>query len=531
MSLFRLLLSGTALALAAVPASAFTLQVLHVNDTHSRIEAVSPSGSTCSEEDEAAGACLGGFARIATAVAAKRAELGKNVILLVAGDAFQGSLFFTTYRGAAEVEFLNQIGVDAMALGNHEFDLGPEPLADFVEAADFAVVFGNVDASGDNRLAPLDRDPVILKVGGERVGIVGATTTQTPEIAAPGPTVTFADAIEDLTEAVAALELEGVEHIIALTHLGTPEDLRVAAAVPGLDAIVGGHSHTLFSNTDEAAAFSYPHMVEGPDGKMVPVVQAGEYTKWLGHLTLVFDEEGNVTDAGGDTMLLDAAVEPDPEVLARIEELRAPIAEAMDVVVAEVAGAIDGSRETCRAEECPMGNLVADAMLDRVADQGVSIAIQNGGGLRASIDAGEVTMGEIVTVLPFQNTLATFELTGEDIVAALENGLSQVEEGAGRFPQVAGLRFTWDPEAAPGARVTKVEVRDGEGWAPIDPAATYGVVSNDFMRGGGDGYAVFRDEAANAYDFGPNLEAVLADYLAERPGYEPFTEGRITTVQ
>ncbi len=170
-------------------------------------------------------------------------------------------------------------------------------------------------------------------------------------------------------------------------------------------------------------------------------------------------------------------------------------------------------------------------MPDRVKDQGITIAIQNGGGLRASIDAGEITMGEVLTVLPFQNTLATFEATGQTIIDALENGLSQVEEEAGRFPQVAGLKYSWKASNAPGSRVLEVMVAEGDGWVPIDPAKVYGVVTNDYLRKGGDGYAMFID-AMNPYDFGPGLELVLADYIAAMGGtYTPYIDGRITRVE
>ena len=170
-----------------------------------------------------------------------------------------------------------------------------------------------------------------------------------------------------------------------------------------------------------------------------------------------------------------------------------------------------------------MGSLIADAMLARVADQGIQVAIQNGGGIRASIDAGEVTMGEVVTVLPFQNTLSTFEVSGQTIVDALENGVSEIEEGAGRFPQVAGMSFSVDASAEPGSRISDVMV----GGEPIDPEATYKVVSNNYVRGGGDGYAMFVD-AENAYDFGPDLADVTAEYLAQNAPYQPYTDGRIT---
>lgn len=521
-----------ALAMAGAPAQAFTLNVIHLNDMHSRIESVGETGSTCKSEDEAAGKCLGGAARVKTAIAEAKAAAeakGEPVIALFAGDQFAGSLFFTTYQGLADVELLNGMGFDAMALGNHEFDLGPEPLAKFIEKAEFPVIFGNVEASTDPLLGKLQTaGPLVLDVAGEKVGIIALTTTETPEIASPGPTVTFADEIGSINAQLAALEAQGVTHVIALTHVGDVKDFELAAAAnPGIDAIVGGHSHTLFSNTIEGAAHPYPMMIEGQGGVSIPVVQAGEYTKYMGELRLVFDDAGVVTEATGDTRLLDASIVPDPAMTARIADLAKPIEALKTKVVAEVAAPIDGSREACRAGECQMGNLVADAMLDRVKGQGVSIALQNGGGLRASIDQGQVTMGEVLTVLPFQNTLATFNLTGAGVIAALENGVSQVEEAAGRFLQVAGLTYVWDPKAAPGSRVVEVMVADGEAWAPIDPAATYGLVTNDFVRKGGDGFAVLRDEAKNAYDFGPGLETVLADYLAARPGYAPYTDGRI----
>jgi 5'-nucleotidase len=235
--------------------------------------------------------------------------------------------------------------------------------------------------------------------------------------------------------------------------------------------------------------------------------------------------------ASGDVMLLDASVEPDAGIAERVTELAGPIEEAMGEVVGETTEFIEGDRTVCRAMECPMGNLVADAMLERVADQGIQIAIANGGGLRASIDAGEVTMGEVFTVLPFQNTLATFQLSGADVLAALENGVSQVEEGAGRFPQVSGLRFTWDPEAEPGSRIVSVEVDMDGTWEALDPDATYGVVSNNFMRGGGDGYAMFAQNAMNAYDYGPGLEQVAADYISANSPYTPYTDGRISQAE
>ncbi|NRB00344.1 MAG: 5'-nucleotidase C-terminal domain-containing protein [Rhodobacteraceae bacterium] len=529
--MFARLATASAIALMAGSASAdYTLHVLHINDLHSRIEPINRFDSTCSPDDNAEGKCFGGVARVATKINELRDALtadGQNVIVLDAGDQFQGSMMYTTYKGDAEAEFMEAIGFDAMAVGNHEFDDGPEALAEFIDKVSFPVISGNIDVSGSDVLAGKVANHTVLEVGGEKIGIISALATDTVDTSSPGDDVVFTDEATALAEDVAALEAEGVTKIIALTHVGLPKDIAIAEAVPGIDAVVGGHSHTYLSASDPKRAGAYPTWVSQEDGTLVPVVQAYAYSKYVGHLELTFDDNGDLVYASGDTIVLDASVAEDEAIVARVAELNGPIEELKNTVVAESADAIEGSREVCRAVECPMGNLVADAMLDRVKDQGVTIAIQNGGGLRASIDSGEVTMGEVLTVLPFQNTLATFEGTGAMIVAALENGVSQVEEGAGRFPQVAGMKYVWDAAAEPGSRIVEVMVADGDGFAPIDPDATYLVVTNNYMRNGGDGYRMFRD-AANAYDFGPGLEVVVADYLAANLPYTPYTDGRIS---
>lgn len=525
------LLSSAVLALSAGAAAAdYTLHVLHINDFHSRIEGVNGFDSTCSAKEAAEDACFGGVARLATKIQALRDGLraaGENVLLLDAGDQSQGSLMFSTYKGAAEARFMQALGVDVMALGNHEFDFGPEGAIPFLEAGAFPVISGNLDLNGNDLLRGRVQDHVVLEVGGRKIGIVSALARDTPESASPGPTIGFQDEIAALKADVAALEAQGVTQIIALTHVGYAHDLRIAAEVPGIDAVVGGHTHTYLSATDPERQGAYPTWVSQPGGAMVPVVQAYAYGKYLGHLRLTFDDAGQLVFADGDTILLDASVAPDPAIAAQVAELAAPLEEVRAQVVAEAAAMIDGARETCRVQECTMGNLVADAMLDRVQAQGVAIALVNGGALRASIDAGPVTMGEVLSVLPFQNTLATFETTGAKIVAGLENGVSQVEEGGGRFLQVAGLTYSFDAAQPVGARVSDVMVRQGEAWAPIDPAATYGVVTNNYIRGGGDGYTMFAD-ATDAYDFGPDLTDVTAEYMAKRGPYAPALDGRIT---
>jgi len=518
-----LLLSGAALALTAGAAAAdYSLTVLHTNDFHARFEPISKYDSPCSAEDNAAGECFGGTARLVTAIADARAR-SNNAILVDGGDQFQGTLFYTYYKGKMAAEFMNALKYDAMTVGNHEFDDGPEVLAGFMDAVEFPVLMSNADVSREPLLAGKLAKSTVIERGGEKLGLIGLTPQDTDELASPGPNINFVDPAEAVAAEVAKLEAEGVNKIIVLSHSGYGVDKAVAEAVPAVDVIVGGHTNTYLSNTSDRAEGPYPTMVG-----TTAIVSAYAYGKFLGELNLTFNDEGVITEASGEPIIIDGEVLEDAGTVARIAELAKPLDEIRNKVVAASDAPINGSRESCRAMECEMGNLVADAMLERVKDQGVSIAIQNGGGLRASIDAGEVTMGEVLTVLPFQNTLATFQAKGATIIAALENGVSQVEDGAGRFPQVAGLRFTWDAAAEPGSRVVSVEVAAGDGFAPIDPDAVYGVVTNNYVRTGGDGYDMFSSDAMNAYDYGPGLEVVVADFLAAKNGYAPYMDGRIT---
>ncbi|EEE46947.2 bifunctional metallophosphatase/5'-nucleotidase [Roseibium alexandrii] len=529
------LLSAAVLSLTTALSTAafadYSLTILHTNDVHSRIESINKYDSTCDAESESEGKCFGGVARIKSMVDERRDALsdeGKNFVVVDAGDQFQGSLFYTTYKGAAAADFMNGIGYDVMAVGNHEFDDGPSALAAFLDKVEFPVISGNLDLENEPLLKDRIPGTLVLERGGEKIGFVSSLAEDTVETSSPGAGVKFQNSIESLKAQVAELEAAGVNKIIALTHEGLSMDAKIAAAVPGIDVIVGGHSHTLLSNTQDRASGPYPVMVKNQDGQDVPIVQAYAYSKFLGDFVVTWDDEGNVIKAEGEPILLDASVEPDAEFIARIEELAQPLDEIRNEVVAEATAAIGGERSVCRAEVCEMGVLVTEAMLDRVKDQGVQIAIQNGGGLRASIDAGEVTMGEVLTVLPFQNTLATFQLKGADVVSALENGSSQIEEGAGRFAQVAGLKYTIDKSQPAGQRISDVMVLENDAFAPIDPEKVYGIVSNNYMRGGGDGYAIFESNGMNAYDFGPDLADVVAAYLGEKKSYKAYTDDRIT---
>ena len=513
----RFLTATAALALTSGMAAAdYSLTILHTNDFHARFEPISKYDGPCSAEDNTAGECFGGTARLVNAIKDAKARTN-NYVLVDGGDQFQGSLFYTHYKGKMAAEMMNMLGYDGMTVGNHEFDDGPEVLRGFMDAVDFPVLMSNADVSGEALLADALMKSTVIEQGGEKIGLIGLTPQDTDELSSPGDNVIFTDPSEAVQGEVDKLTAEGVNKIIVLSHSGYAVDQLVAANTTGVDVIVGGHTNTLLGDMERAVG-PYPTMVGN-----TAIVQAYAYGKFLGELNVTFDDAGELIEASGAPLLIDGTVAEDATAVARIAELAVPLEEIRNKVVATAAEAIEGNRDVCRAMECSGGNLIADAMLDRVADQGISIAIANSGGIRASIDAGDVTMGEVLTVLPFQNTLSTFFVSGETVVAALENGVSQIEEGAGRFPQVAGITFTVDTSAEAGSRVSDVMV----GGAAIDLGETYGLVSNNYVRNGGDGYAMFKD-AANAYDFGPDLADVTAEYLAEKAPYAPYTDGRIS---
>ncbi len=513
----RLLTSAAALALTAGAASAdYSITILHTNDFHARFEPISKYDSTCGEEDNAAGDCFGGSPRLQTAITEAKARAG-NYLLVDGGDQFQGTLFYTYYKGKLAAEMMNQMGYDAMTVGNHEFDDGPEVLRGFVDSVDFPVLMSNADLSGETLLKGEIQKSTIIEKDGEKIGLIGLTPQDTDELSSPGKNVIFTNPVDAVQSEVDKLTEEGVNKIVVLSHSGYNVDLKVAEETTGVDVIVGGHSNTLLGDMDGAEG-PYPTMV-----KDTAIVSAYAYGKFLGELNVTFDDEGIIIEASGAPLIMDAAVTEDAATKERISEAAKPLDEIRNKVIGESTDEINGSRDMCRAEECPMGNLVADAMLDRVKDQGIEIAITNGGGLRASIDSGEVTMGEVLTVLPFQNTLSTFQVTGAVIKEALENGVSEMEEGGGRFPQVSGISFTVTPSAEVGSRISDVMVGD----AALDEAKTYGVVSNNFVRNGGDGYKMFTS-AKQAYDFGPDLADVAAEFIAANTPYTPATDGRIT---
>ncbi|SEA36358.1 2',3'-cyclic-nucleotide 2'-phosphodiesterase/5'-or 3'-nucleotidase, 5'-nucleotidase family [Thalassobacillus cyri] len=505
----------------------YELNLMHTNDTHGNLDEI---------------------AKTATAIEKYRSENPES-LLLSAGDVFSGTLYFNEFLGQADLEFMNYFGYDAMTFGNHEFDLGSneeghQALADFVENAEFPFVAANTDFSSDalfdgmfyeDKVTHKAEDGniyggIIKWVEGEKVGIFGLTTEETTDISSPED-VAFEDYIVEAEKMVDAFEDKGVNKIVALTHLGLDDnvdydnDLTLAETVDGIDVIVGGHTHSELIEPRYVGAGEEPTVI----------VQTGEYNDNLGTLDVTFDKKGKVLSYEGELVAI-GDLEEDPEV----KEMLAPYAEQVEAVKNESIGAtaevyLNGERESVRTQETNLGNLIADGMLAKAksVNPETAIAVTNGGGIRTSIDTGEITVGEVLTVMPFGNSLAIMNLTGVEIVEALEHSVSQAPNTSGGFLQVAGMQFEYDSSQPAGERVVNVEIEQEDGsYVPLNEEEYYYVATNGFTAKGGDGYDVFAQafEEKRVSEPGFIDYEMFIDHVTSLETVAPEVEGRIVDV-
>ncbi|MEK5071561.1 5'-nucleotidase C-terminal domain-containing protein [Sporosarcina sp. FSL K6-1508] len=489
---------------AETPVSAtgdFSLTVLHTNDTHANL-------ATTAER--------------AALVKKLREEKPYNV-LLDAGDVFSGTLYFNEFEGQADLAVMNYLEYDAMTFGNHEFDLGGsadghKALADFIKGAKFPFISANTDFSADPLFEGLQfktvdakaedgkiYNGIIKEINGEKVGIFGLTTEETKDISSPEK-ITFTNYIVEAKAAVAAFEDAGVNKIIALTHIGhndsdkVDNDLLLAKNVPGIDIIVGGHTHTELKEPVNAGTKDVP----------VIVVQANEYNKFLGQLDITFDNKGIIKDYSGVLHTVggeNAAVDADAAEL--IKPYADKVKETMEKPTGATAGVfLSGLRDLggVRAGETNLGNIITDGMLAKAKeiDPSTVIAFQNGGGIRTSIPQGPITYGQAISVLPFGNTLALMELSGKELKAVFERSVEKYPEEDGGFLHIAGMKLIFNPEAEVGNRVISMKT-DGK---EIEADKMYKVTTNVFTAQGGDNYEVLK----KAYEDGRVSEPGFSDW-------------------
>jgi 5'-nucleotidase / UDP-sugar diphosphatase len=475
-------------------------------------------------ENQADDEGIGGVAKHATLIADTRASV-ENVLLLDGGDRF-----INPTHALGNAQIMNELGYDAMTVSNHNFNGGNEGLSNFLDAVAFPLVAANIDFSASPILAGRVAPYIVVERSGEQIGIIGLGDETAPLLSSPGTDLVFLEDETQITQdTVAELEGMGINKIIVIAHRGALDNAVLASAISGVDVIVGGSGDAFLSNTAEDATEPYPIEASSLTGEPVLIVQVTEGDGYFGRLDVTFDANGVLTAWSGDTMLVGESITADPEMEALVTEITTAQA---GVVLGETEAAMVGG-DPCREEECVLGNLITDAIREAMF---VDIAVYNSGGIRADIDAGEITEAEITAVLPFGNVVSTMELAGVDVLAMLEHSVSlggdAAARGSGRFLQISGLRFTWDATRTVGNRVVQAEILTADGaYEPLETDSIYSVATNDFIRNGGDEFVMLAQNAIDPFDFGPPVDLVVADYIRAHSPLALDTEGRINRAE
>uniref|UniRef100_A0AAQ5X2H6 5'-nucleotidase n=1 Tax=Amphiprion ocellaris TaxID=80972 RepID=A0AAQ5X2H6_AMPOC len=538
--LLLLLLLGSSVS----PLVAWDLVLLHTNDVHARVEETSVHSGKCSNKG---GGCFAGVARRATMIRRIRTS-ESNVLLLDAGDQFQGTVWFNYYKGAEAAHFMNTLQYDAMVFGNHEFDNGVDGLMKpFMEKIKCPVLSANIKP--DRTLAPTFGNSYspykIFTVGDQKVGVVGYTSQETPALSRPGPHLEFEDEVSSLQLQVNKLQTLGINKIIALGHSGFTVDQEIAKKVRGVDVVIGGHTNTfLYTGTPpsfEVPAGPYPFMVKSEDGRQVPVVQAYAFGKYLGHLKVTFDDAGNVVRSTGNPILLDSSIPQDPDVLSDVEEWKKSLANYSAQVVGKTLVFMNGTTEECRFRECNLGNLICDAMVanyirfpDDLEWNHVSACLFNGGGIRTSIDEtsrnGSITMEDLISVLPFGGTFDLVQLKGSTLRKAFEHSVRRYGKSTGEFLQVSGFHVEFDLSKPAGNRIRSLSILCTycrvPHYEPVEDETVYTVVLPSYMVKGGDGFSMIKNETLK-HNSGDLDISVVSKYIIQRKKVYPSVEGRI----
>ncbi|XP_015191733.1 PREDICTED: apyrase-like [Polistes dominula] len=478
----------------------FELSIIHLNDFHARFQQTNPDSSICHRGQE--NDCVGGIARVYTAVNQLKKER-PNAIFLNAGDHYQGTLWYNVHRWNVTATFMNMLPHDALTLGNHDFDDKIAGVVPFLKAMKAPVIVTNIDDSEEPSIQGLYKNSTIIERGGKKIGIIGVILSTTNTISRTEK-LRFLDEVDSVNEEAQKLKNQGVDIIIALTHCGLNIDRIMAANCPLLDVIVGGHSHTfLYSGKPpfiDLPEDDYPVIVKQENtNRTVLIVQAGAFTKYLGNLTVWFDEQGEVADWEGNPILLDYTIEEDPDILKAL----VPWQKDVDAMAWKQVGKTKVFLDSkCKGKQCNLGNFITDAMVDAFVDMAenktywtyAAISCTNTGGIRASITdyTVDITYGDLMMVQPFENTWDTVEITGSSIKYLLENE---------RIMLWSGLKVIYNMTKNAPNRLVDVKIRcracEVPRYEDLADDEWYRIVVPSFLYNGGDNIKIFKEMGRN----------------------------------
>lgn len=451
------------------------------------------------------GGTRGGAAAVDTVIHQVEA-FDPHTLVLFAGDLLSPSVMSNVFKGAQMVQALNRMGVDYATLGNHELDFGLGVLEQRIKESNFTWLSANILDSSTGKPIAGTRPDAIVEVNGVKIGLFGVSYDFS-SILANASAVTFKDPIATAKAEVAKLKGEGAQFIVALTHEGHAQDCQLSAAVPGIDLIVGGHDHAAMMDTQCGHA---------------PYVKATSDWRNVWDVNVDFSEKTPVMSFRNIPVTDQTPKNPGMEAMVQsyVKRLNASFSQ---VIGKSVVG-LDAVEKDVRSRETNLGDFIADAIRSSTH---ADVAIMNGGGIRTDMTypAGPITKKDVYAILPFGNKVVVVKAKGSALAAALENGVSQREQLAGRFPQVSGVTFVLQPNQPAFHRVSDIRV-DGQ---PLDPNATYTVAINDYMYAGGDGYTMFKGLPTTVSPAeGPLLAEVVANAVQADGTIAPHTDGRIT---
>ncbi|MCE9679220.1 5'-nucleotidase C-terminal domain-containing protein [Shewanella sp. AS1] len=570
----------------------YSLKLAHINDTHSHLDP-SRVQFILSQQDKTYEVYThsGGCARIGYQVAKARAEASaakQDFLFLHGGDSFQGTLYFSQFKGAANAELLNLLKPDAMVLGNHEIDAGNTPVRNFLDLIQFPLLAGNMDLSGERKDKPsplvghknlLDYDKAqqiakyLLKpLGDKQLAIVGITLDKMHDIARPDPDTGFIDAIETTRNTVKHLHAQGIMHILVLSHLGIEMDRTLAREVEGISVIVGGHSHTLQGDFNALGCSALPY---GELSGHTPILHAGKYAETIGLCDIKFDASGKVINLKGHNyfmldrhLLLESAETLAPDtyqgLMTQLENHPGILWDEQDDALAtlietkyhpaitalehQVLGFVPKNLIHTRlpSKALPHGSEIAPWVCksiyheaNRLAQE-VDFALHNAGGVRQSLNKGAVTMADVLgRLLPFALPLVKYRIKGAFLYQAIESAINGATNnsitgtGAGSFPYTYGLRYCYDGRQKIGERLLKLEILQGGelsekfmqgSWIEVAPDGFYTGVSSAYTASGKEGYQAL----LNAQWQQEINELTLPDAFIRFMSRQPGLTGEIT---
>jgi 5'-nucleotidase/UDP-sugar diphosphatase len=495
-------LTLTLLLVTAAPAESLRVTFVLVNDIYLMGDQVMPDGKR-----------RGGFARLAAVVKAERAKArttGGHVILAHGGDTLSPSLMSGIDKGAHIIALTNMVRPDIFAPGNHEFDFGKSIFLQRMAEARFPLYAANLRGP-DGAPLPSFKDRAIVTIDGVRIGLTGATYDDSPRVSSPQD-LQFAPTVATIKEQAETLRREGADMVVAVVHADRRQDYDIMATRT-VDLLLSGHNHDLFINYDGRSA-----VVESTyDALFVTAIDVTIEVKVAdGRRVAAWWPQFRVIDT--------ADVTPDPEVAAVVARYEQQANVEMDVPLGVTALALDSRTATVRTREAAIGNIVADAMRSAAH---ADVAVINGGGIRGGklyAANASISRRDVLAELPFGNRVVAVEVSGRALKAAIENGLSQLPNASGRFPQVSGLVVEADLKRPPGTRITAIKV----GNAPLDEEHIYRVATNDFLARGGDGYAMFADAApASADSDAPTVAGEVITYIKSVGTLRTGVDGRM----